>query len=145
MLLLLLLLLFATNNADAHAPRAPAHQARRGILTVATAAAVTVAAAAVTGALRLPLWQVARHGLLPAAAAAPAGARAAVPFPFVLGQRQVEGQGEGQAARRLLLHQRGYLVGGEDRDALKVKATQGSGLGGWVEGVWMVGMAVRVR
>lgn len=106
---------------------------------------MTVAAAAVAGALRLPLRQVARHCLLPAAAPAPAGARAAVPFTFVLGQRQVEGQGEGQAARRLLLHQRGYLVGGEDGDALKVKAAQGSRLRGWVERVWMMGMAVRVR
>lgn len=122
---------------DADTPGCPPHEARGRALTVA-------AAAAVTPAVRLPLGEVARHRLLPPAAAARVrrGRAVARLSAVVLREGEVKWQGEGDAG--LLLHQRRYLVGGEDGNPLEVKAAERRGLGRRVEGVRVVGVAVRV-
>lgn len=55
----------------------------------------------------------------------------------------MQGQGEGEAG--LLLHERCYLVGGEDWNALEIKTAQRGRLGGRVEGVRVVSVAVWMR
>lgn len=90
----------------------------------AVAVAVAVAATAVTTAFRFSLRQIAGHSFLPPAATATTTtpASAVLPFAVILGQGQVQRQGEGQAG--LLLHQRRYLIRREHGNALEVEAAQ---------------------
>lgn len=45
----------------------------------------------------------------------------------------------------VLLHERCYLVGGKDWNTLEIKTTQWGGLGGRVEGVRVVSVAMGMR
>lgn len=94
------------------------------VTTRAGISAVAVAATAVTTAFRFSLRQIAGHSFLPPAATATTTTptSAVLPFAVILGQGEVQRQGEGQT--RFLLHQGRYLIGREHGNALEVETAQ---------------------